>query len=142
MQFPTPSSAEVTHQAVLHGPKPQSFFEKTREILDSTGSGHPVQYPFLHPKAGGPTQKGLGSGQEALEAGALCPGSVVCVTQAALHSPARWSGLSWQREGGHPDPRRHGGSVSLLSCVFTWLTRREETPFPSPLRLAPGAEGS
>ena len=55
---------------------------------------------------------------------------MVYVTQAALHSPARWSGLSWQREGGHPDPGRHGGSVSLLSCVFTWLTRREETPFP------------
>lgn len=70
------------------------------------------------------------------------PWAAWCVTQAALHSPARWSGLSWQREGGHPDPRRHGGSVSLLSCVFTWLTRREETPFPFPLRLAPGAEGS
>lgn len=56
-------------------------------VVESSQSGlRSIQLPLHHsslekassilflPKAGGPTQKGLGSGQEALEAGALCPG--------------------------------------------------------------------
>ena len=56
--------------------------------------------------AGSPGGRSPGCGQQ----------GVVCVTQAASCSSAGWSGLSWQRTDGHPDPGRPGEQVGPLDA--------------------------
>lgn len=67
---------------------------------------------------------------------------VVCVTQVASGSSAGWSGLSWQRADGHPDPGRPLNNRRSDLCPHLVDAAAGRAFFLLPPRQALGGEGS